>query len=66
MNRITYQESTFADTTSVYARPDRLRLRQILRSRKLKCEFADELSVSDAMSMVQALQAKAEGGGEGG
>ena len=60
MGRIAYMEESWTDATSVYARPEKMRLRQQLRSCKLKCEIADEVSVEDAVSMVQALRSKAE------
>ena len=57
MERIAFQESTWTDTQSVFARPDRIRLRQQLRSSKMKCEIADEVSVGEAVTMVSALSA---------
>lgn len=56
MNRICYLEETWHDTSSVFARPDRLRLQQQLRASKLKCELPDTVLVADAISMIEALQ----------
>ena len=59
MSRIAFQESHWCDTSSVYVRPDRLRLRTQLRSCKLKCEMADKVEIADAVTMVKALSAVA-------
>eukprot|EP00965_Chrysotila_dentata_P055548 1842847-Pleurochrysis_carterae.AAC.1 len=47
------------DSTSAFARPEHLRLKHEMRMCKLKCELADEVSVDDAMTMMDALQSKA-------
>ena len=62
MGRVACMEESWTDASSVYARPEKMRLRQQLctTSCKLKCEIADEVSVEDAVSMVQALRSKAE------
>ena len=60
MGRMAYMERSWADTTSVYACPEKLRLRQHLRLYKLKCEIADDVSFDEAISMVEALRSKAE------
>eukprot|EP00965_Chrysotila_dentata_P193218 6175617-Pleurochrysis_carterae.AAC.2 len=43
-NRILFMEGQTHDSESVFARPENLRLRQQLRSCKLKCELADDVS----------------------
>eukprot|EP00965_Chrysotila_dentata_P257084 6212763-Pleurochrysis_carterae.AAC.3 len=55
MIRICNQEVNWHDTSSTFARPKQLRLKQQLRACKLKCEFADELPLSVAVCMLQAL-----------
>eukprot|EP00965_Chrysotila_dentata_P174480 5759295-Pleurochrysis_carterae.AAC.1 len=60
MVRISNQELNWHDTYSAFARPEQLRLKQQLRACKLKCEFADELPVSDAVCMLQALRKQAD------
>ena len=56
LNRMVFQEDSWADTTSVFARPEKLRLRNQLKSCKLKCEVADEISMQDAMSFIEAVR----------
>eukprot|EP00965_Chrysotila_dentata_P149246 4928975-Pleurochrysis_carterae.AAC.1 len=56
MIRICNQEANWHVTSSVFARPKQLRLKQQLCACKLKCEFADELPVSEAVCMLQALR----------
>ena len=60
MSRMAYTESTWEDASSVFVRPEKWRLRQQLRSCKLKCELADDVSVDEAASMVEALRSKAD------
>eukprot|EP00965_Chrysotila_dentata_P150569 4974398-Pleurochrysis_carterae.AAC.1 len=43
-------------STSSFARPEKLRLQQQMRSCKLKCELADNVSVDDAVTMLEALE----------
>eukprot|EP00965_Chrysotila_dentata_P094301 3117852-Pleurochrysis_carterae.AAC.2 len=59
MKRICYLEATWHDTSSVFVRPSRLRLQRQLRASKLKCEIPDSVSVTEAVSMIEALQKRA-------
>eukprot|EP00965_Chrysotila_dentata_P030756 1024443-Pleurochrysis_carterae.AAC.2 len=56
MKRIVATEEASHDVYSVFARPEKIRLKLELRSYKLKCELADSLSVDEAASMVAALE----------
>eukprot|EP00965_Chrysotila_dentata_P146592 4840449-Pleurochrysis_carterae.AAC.1 len=58
MKQIVAREEASHDTESVFARPERLRLKLELRTCKLKCELADEVAVDDALTMVTALEMK--------
>eukprot|EP00965_Chrysotila_dentata_P167585 5534061-Pleurochrysis_carterae.AAC.1 len=49
-------EDNSHDSTSSFARPENLRLQQQMRSCKLKCELADDVSVDDALTMLDALE----------
>eukprot|EP00965_Chrysotila_dentata_P212051 6186801-Pleurochrysis_carterae.AAC.2 len=60
LHRICYAEESWLDSDSVFARPEKLRLRQQLRSCKIKCDLADDLPAPSAVCMLQALQQKAE------
>ena len=60
MERISVAEAQWRDTTSVFARPEHLRLKMQMRACKLKCELADDVSVGDAMTMLQTLRDAAE------
>ena len=60
MERISVAEVMWRDTTSVFARPEHLRLQMQMRSCKLKCELADDVSVGDALTMLQTLQQAAQ------
>eukprot|EP00965_Chrysotila_dentata_P105099 3471710-Pleurochrysis_carterae.AAC.2 len=54
--RICQSEASWHDAASPFARPEKLRLQHHLRSCKLKCELADEVPVSHAVSMLVALK----------
>ena len=60
MERISVAEVMWRDTTSAFARPEHLRLQMQMRSCKLKCELADDVSVGDALTMLQTLQQAAQ------
>ena len=59
MERIAVGEHQWRDTESVFARPENLRLKMQMRACKLKCELADEVSVSSAITMLATLKRKA-------
>eukprot|EP00965_Chrysotila_dentata_P076918 2539528-Pleurochrysis_carterae.AAC.1 len=60
LHRIYFTEQLWHDTDSLFSWPEnKLRLKQQLRSCKLKCEFADEVPVSEAISMLRLLRKKA-------
>ena len=60
MERISVAELQWRDTSSVFARPEHLRLKMQMRACKLKCELADDMSVGDAVTMLRTLQDEAE------
>eukprot|EP00965_Chrysotila_dentata_P117820 3893495-Pleurochrysis_carterae.AAC.1 len=59
LHRICFTEQLWHDTDSLFSRPEKLRLKQQLRLCKLECEFADEVPVSEAISMLCLLREKA-------
>ena len=65
MERISVSEVQWRDAESDFARPEYLRLQMQMRSCKLKCELADEVSVGDAMTMLDTLQQAAEKNNDG-
>eukprot|EP00965_Chrysotila_dentata_P168297 5557703-Pleurochrysis_carterae.AAC.2 len=58
MKQIVARDEASHDTESIFARPERLRLKLKLRTCKLKCELADAVEVNDALTMVAALGKK--------
>ena len=58
MERIAVSEEQWCDTESVFARPERLRLKLQMRSSKLKCELADDVSLETAATMLEALRSQ--------
>ena len=60
LERISVAEVQWRDTSSVFARPEHLRLKMQMRSCKLKCELADDVSVGDAMTMLATLRRQAD------
>eukprot|EP00965_Chrysotila_dentata_P093481 3088131-Pleurochrysis_carterae.AAC.1 len=50
------EDDSHDSTVSSFARPENLRLQQQMRSCKLKCELADDVSVDDALTMLDALE----------
>ena len=60
MERIVAAEAQWVDHTSVFARPAHLRLRLQMRSCKLKCELADEVSPAEAVTMLASIQQAAD------
>ena len=60
MERICVAEVQWRDSSSVFARPEHLRLQMQMRSCKLKCELADDVSVGDAITMLQTLRQAAD------
>ena len=59
MERIAVGETQWRDTESVFARPENLRLQMQMRACKLKCELADEVTVSAAITMLGTIRQKA-------
>ena len=60
MERICVAEVQWRDSSSVFARPEHLRLQMQMRLCKLKCELADDVSVGDAITMLQTLRQAAD------
>eukprot|EP00965_Chrysotila_dentata_P017171 570119-Pleurochrysis_carterae.AAC.1 len=58
MKRVVARLEMSHDSVNMFARPEALRLAQHLRKWKLECELADSVSVTDALSMIDALQRK--------
>eukprot|EP00965_Chrysotila_dentata_P196485 6177603-Pleurochrysis_carterae.AAC.1 len=58
MIRLCNEEVKWHGSTSDFARPEQLRLKQQLCACKLKCEFAIELPVTNVACMLQALHDK--------
>eukprot|EP00965_Chrysotila_dentata_P036091 1201770-Pleurochrysis_carterae.AAC.1 len=58
--RICAQEEALHDTQNMFARPEKLRLREQLRSKKLKCDVADAKDAADSViDMMSVLSQRA-------